>query len=540
FLAFSSWRILVNIEDREFSHKEKRKIHKTEIAWKTIPTVEVQGVLGKKGDLPCDITPRDREDAVAMVLWFKETIGEPLYRGQQREARVLGPPCQCKKNCRQLLQGTGSSIFNSFWDLNTYDQQNTYLFSTIKVIPKKRSYKKKIKRQESARKVTNQYFVKVNGVDVQICKTEFLSVHGLQNSSKRLKFIARQISEGRTTPKRNGRGKYQNRPNRTSAERVQSIHDHIQTIPKYLSHYSRKVNPNRVFLNHDLNISTLYQDYYVEWCKERAIAVVKEYRYRRIFCFEYNIAFKLPKSDTCHTCDLLNNQMEANKENQDEYNKLRIQLQLHQTRADAMQESLRKEQTLPTASLTVGPAFYLRKAWTFTIVSVAKVYCPEDWVDIVKKSNRKNPFGTVLMQQLDFYKFDSICMTKKNVTVGKEPIKFSEVRCFKFDSENPNSRFIKHNLNGEFLEVNVRKRGSRLGDQRILNNLRPEYDVPVALNVKKIQDLKKLLKYIPPVSEQFFVDIVGDTFAAESENEQTEGEEGVENIDGDEEAADIE
>ncbi|CAH1988060.1 unnamed protein product [Acanthoscelides obtectus] len=100
--------------------------------------------------------------------------------------------------------------------------------------------------------------------------------------------------------------------------------------------------------------------------------------------------------------------------------------------------------------------------------------------------------------------------------------------------------FMKHKLNGEFLEVNVGKRGSRLGDQRVLNNLRPKYDVPVSLNVKKIQDLKKLLKYIPPVSQQLFVDIVGDTIAAESENEQTEGEEEVENIDGDEEAADIE
>ncbi|CAG9813041.1 unnamed protein product [Phaedon cochleariae] len=41
---------------------------------------EVHGVLGKKQGLPCDIRPRDRDDAVAMVLWFKETIGEPLYR----------------------------------------------------------------------------------------------------------------------------------------------------------------------------------------------------------------------------------------------------------------------------------------------------------------------------------------------------------------------------------------------------------------------------------------------------------------------------
>jgi hypothetical protein len=46
---------------------------------KPVPMVEVHGVLGKKKGLPCDITPKDRDDAVAMVLWFKETIGEPLY-----------------------------------------------------------------------------------------------------------------------------------------------------------------------------------------------------------------------------------------------------------------------------------------------------------------------------------------------------------------------------------------------------------------------------------------------------------------------------
>jgi hypothetical protein len=42
--------------------------------------VDVKGVLGKKTMMPCDITPRDRDDAVYMVLWFKEADGEPLYR----------------------------------------------------------------------------------------------------------------------------------------------------------------------------------------------------------------------------------------------------------------------------------------------------------------------------------------------------------------------------------------------------------------------------------------------------------------------------
>ncbi|KAJ4448424.1 hypothetical protein ANN_10440 [Periplaneta americana] len=45
-----------------------------------IPIVDVQGVLGRKTVMPCDITPRDRDDTVYMVLWFKEADGEPLYR----------------------------------------------------------------------------------------------------------------------------------------------------------------------------------------------------------------------------------------------------------------------------------------------------------------------------------------------------------------------------------------------------------------------------------------------------------------------------
>ncbi|XP_020708442.2 hemicentin-2-like isoform X2 [Athalia rosae] len=44
-----------------------------------IPVISQQGVAGEKGILPCDIQPRDSNDAVSMVLWFKEADGEPLY-----------------------------------------------------------------------------------------------------------------------------------------------------------------------------------------------------------------------------------------------------------------------------------------------------------------------------------------------------------------------------------------------------------------------------------------------------------------------------
>ncbi|KAL1513906.1 hypothetical protein ABEB36_003245 [Hypothenemus hampei] len=62
-----------------------------------IPMEEAHGVLEKKKGLPCNISPRDRQDAVAMVLWFKESIGEPLYsfdvRGRTfKDAKLWSSP----------------------------------------------------------------------------------------------------------------------------------------------------------------------------------------------------------------------------------------------------------------------------------------------------------------------------------------------------------------------------------------------------------------------------------------------------------------
>ncbi|XP_055586991.1 titin [Uranotaenia lowii] len=59
-----------------------------------IPITMVSGVLGKQASLPCDIRPLERDDAVYMVLWFKEEDNEPLYnfdiRGRQvAQARLF-------------------------------------------------------------------------------------------------------------------------------------------------------------------------------------------------------------------------------------------------------------------------------------------------------------------------------------------------------------------------------------------------------------------------------------------------------------------
>jgi hypothetical protein len=223
----------------------------------------------------------------------------------------------------------------------------------------------------------------VNGFDVKICKKEFISIHGL-TSPKRLQLLQKQMIEGLTTPKSDQRGKYLNRHNKISEEACQSARDHINSIPKYISHYSRNKNPNKVYIDHDLNISSLYHDYYKPWCAETNTIPISQDKYRRIFCLEFNIGFKLPRSDTCKICDELDVKIENTKEDEDSLKQLKIEKELHLRRAEAMKDTLKNEiklaaskdtyilsfdlqQALPVPSLTTGPAFYLRKAWVYNL-----------------------------------------------------------------------------------------------------------------------------------------------------------------------------
>ncbi|KAE8752474.1 hypothetical protein FOCC_FOCC000596 [Frankliniella occidentalis] len=44
-----------------------------------VPVEHVEGVVGRKVSLPCDIEPPTKDDNVHMVLWFEAVDGEPLY-----------------------------------------------------------------------------------------------------------------------------------------------------------------------------------------------------------------------------------------------------------------------------------------------------------------------------------------------------------------------------------------------------------------------------------------------------------------------------
>lgn len=554
------------------------------------------------------------------------------------QARELGSPCGCKKKCREKLNNMHETIFHKFWDLGTFDMQNSYLFGCIRIHSKKRSYKKKQKRQESSRTFNAEYTVNVTGQEVSICKVEFMRVHGLQNSRGRINRIVKMKAQGSSTSAKDSRGKHKSRPSKLSDEQKESVRTHIDIIPKYQSHYSRADNLGKTFLNCDMTIAELYKKFYVPWCEEQNIIPVKQSAYRKIFCTEYNIGFKLPKSDTCKTCDQINIKLQSGiyKDDDQEHKALSTELTLHKTRAKAMQNLLKSEtdlskvkinkkmvisfdlqQAMPIPKLTTGPAFYCRKIWLYNLGvhdctsgqgymylwtedkakrgadEVASVllkflnnitdvdhlviftdncpgqnknwllmgvwlqlikekkfksithhflvsghthlpsdrdfaliekrhrkyapiiYSPEGWYEVIKEANRKMPFVVTIMEQKDFLNFEPILENiKKNThTISGKNVDFSGVFSFLFKAENTKSIFVKHTVGGEYTEVNVVKKGRPAVTP--LSALSKKYIEPVQLSAKKIQNVKSLLPYIPPVHHPFYNSLSSNNDATE-------------------------
>nr|CAH7732524.1 unnamed protein product [Callosobruchus chinensis] len=390
---------------------------------------------------------------------------------------------------------------------------------------------------------------------------------------KIIQLLYEQMSQGATTPKMDKRGRHQNRANKISEADLDNVRMHIKSIPKYTNHYSRQKNPNKVYIDHDFSISAIYHGYYLEWCKDKDLQPVKESYYRKVFCTEFNIGFKLPKTDTCKTCDSLNIQIKDALSKKEPADRLNFQLELHHRRAEALQKSLKDEienakqtkdtlvisfdleQALPVPSLTVGPAFYLRKPGTYnlgindciddtgymymwsenfarrvvhtenslyihsdnctgqnknwSIVCLWQrlvkenifesvehrflyiFYIPDDWYQAVLKAKRKNPFKVIILQRQDILCFKDV---RLQITKKAETDDKQKLDFSKICA----LKFVRDCPNVIFLKHlwNEEFKSANIGKRG--------YDAPIPLNPKKISNLSAPLRYIPPVYQDYY------------------------------------
>ena len=111
------------------------------------------------------------------------------------------------------------------------------------------------------------------------------------------------------------RGRMDGSCRRTSELAIKFVREHIKSFPAFESHYTRSQNPERKYLNSELNINKMF-NLYLEKCAEINEIAVNEWTYRKIFKRDFKLYFHQPRKGTCERCDFFN--MKIQTTNSDE------------------------------------------------------------------------------------------------------------------------------------------------------------------------------------------------------------------------------
>lgn len=267
--------------------------------------------------------------------------------------------CGCPKKCVTLFtENERKAIFESFWNLKDFNLQNSYLFALVQKTTVSRKRPKDGSR--AGKKVSFKYFIKSSIKTESVCKKYFLKTF--------------QISDGRLYRclSKDDVSQFMDKRGTTSSRKLDDsdIIRHIQSFPAYQSHYTRKSNPNRKYLNPGLTIRKMY-DLYKEKCEIEMTEPKKLKYYYKIFNTKFNLHFKAPRQDTCKTCDDLNLKIQG-ADDENAKKDYEFQRELHQQKADSAREMLQ------TDSKKTGEAyiltFDLQKALAFPKLTTSVAY----------------------------------------------------------------------------------------------------------------------------------------------------------------------
>lgn len=313
----------------------------------------------------------------------KKAISGKLHETQKGNivsAKVIKTACFCRKRCSNTINDEQRrQIFEKYWDESkTWDMKRQFILTCIR----KKPIERRRIRSEDAQKQRNhtlEYKFLIDQKEINVCKTFFLGTLGIsetvvRNTIKKSSYgIIEEDKRGKKMP-----------PNKTKTETIERIRKHIDSFPKYESHYSRE-KTRREYLGAHLNLKLMYT-LYVEECTRDNIdkkMIAKVWTYRNIFNTHFNLGFKPPETDTCDDCDRFVIQMRGSGESEKDTLKSRYNEHLEDAKARYNLKAFDKlactantaagkkmitvdlQKCLPTPLLTNGLSFYLRKLWTF-------------------------------------------------------------------------------------------------------------------------------------------------------------------------------
>ena len=143
------------------------------------------------------------------------------------------------------------------------------------------------------------------------------------------------------------------------------------------------------------------------------------------------------------------------------------------------------------------------------------VYVPEDWCLLVERARRKNAFVAVRMSSNDYVSLESVKaqIVNRKTNIHKQKVSWLNIRWIQVSKEKPYQLRYRYSLNAleawKTLDIQRKRPGRPVDIGRI--ELQPLYAGPRPLDTRKLEDLKALIQFIPPVYHAFYTTLESNT-----------------------------
>lgn len=219
------------------------------------------------------------------------------------------------------------TLFEEFYNLADYNKQQQYLQRLIhpQMIQRRRNGRYDHPNESRRQHSFAYYLILRGGSEVRVCLKTFCNTFGI--TPRRVQICGEKILNGEmdATDKRGG-----SRTNQRNYEWNEKIIKHIKTFPSEESHYCRRKNIDKRFLSSDLNVTRMYKLFLAEYAPDHVgKPPVSRQWYNEIFLSKFNLCFRVPRVDTCGTCDSLNIKIKAGEA------AAKTDLELHHRKAEA-------------------------------------------------------------------------------------------------------------------------------------------------------------------------------------------------------------
>ena len=150
----------------------------------------------------------------------------------------------------------------------------------------------------------------------------------------------------------------------------------------------------------------------------------------------------------------------------------------------------------------------------------ARVYVPKDWELVVREARPLSPFTVVPMESSKFLDFAELSKqyTHRKKDADKKPVLISKAVWMNFGQgedisgelkKHPNEVWLRYSYNTDepWSKVSLLKGRKKLPPSRVVP-LPEKYPNGHAVKSKKLEDLERMIPFLPPESRQFYNDLL--------------------------------